>query len=255
LSEGAVSGVRATSPRHRIVRRGGFRFARRPLWLVLPLVLAALGALGALLFTQIQRPSYRASADVLISGGTVLPFLINPPRHAGVNGQAEARLARSPELAVRVAARAGVPGMTATKLLGASHVTPAANADLLRFSVSDSHGRDAIALVNAYASEFAIFKAERDRVPLENILRSIDVRIRSLRAKGATNSDAYFKLLHEQGQLETLRRIVLGQTTVLQPAVDASQYPTHKVRNGILGGALGALLGIVILAFRRSRAA
>jgi hypothetical protein len=238
LSEGAVSGVRATSPRHRIVRLGGFRFARRPLWLVLPLVLAAL---GALLCTQIQGPSYRASAEVLM-------------RHVRINGQTEARLARSPELAVRVAARAGVPGMTATKLLDASHVTPAANADLLRFSVSDSHGRDAIALVNAYALEFAIFKAERDTVPLEKVLRSIDVRIRSLRAKGATNTDAYFKLLHEQGQLETMHRLLLGQTTVIQPAMDASQYPTHKVRNGILGGALGALLGIVILAFRRSRA-
>lgn len=233
MSEGAVSGVRAISPRHRIVRLGGFPFARRPLWLVLPLVFAALGALFC---AQIQGPSYRASAEVLIR----------------VNGQAEARLARSPELAVRVVARAGVPGMTATKLLGASHVTPAANADVLRFSVSDSHGPDAIVLVNGYASEFVIFKAERDRVPLENLLRSIDVRIRSRRAKGATNTGAYFKLLHEQGQLETMRDLLLGQTTLLQPAMDASQYPTHKVRNGILGGALGALLGIVILAFRRS---
>jgi hypothetical protein len=142
--------------------------------------------------------------------------------------------------------------MTATKLLGASHVTPAANADLLRFSVSDSHGREAIVLVNAYALEYVKFKAERDRVPLENVLRSIDVRIRSLRAKGATNTDAYFKLLHEQGQLETMRHLLLGQTTVVQLAMDASQDPTHKARNGILGGALGALLGIVILAFRRS---
>jgi hypothetical protein len=102
--------------------------------LVPPLVAALL---GALLLMHWQKPSYQATSEVMAS------------RAGGVPMRAQALLARSPELAARVVAAAGVPGMSPGKLLAASVVIPAADSDLLRFSISDAHSRDAMAVAAA----------------------------------------------------------------------------------------------------------
>jgi hypothetical protein len=253
LSEGAAAGVRAISPRKRTLRVDGFRRARTPLWLVLLIVLALV---GALLCTNLQRQSYRASAEVLIEGdSSVLPILVYPPRRVTNAGRAQALQARDPGLARRVAARASIPGITATKLLAASRVTPSAYSSRLRFSVSSPQERDAILLASTYATEFVMFQAERDRAWLDRALHSLNAKARSLEARGATDSKAYVELLDQQAGLKEIRRLLLNQTTVIQPPMDASRYRPHQLRNGILGAALGALLGIVALGLRpRARA-
>ncbi len=52
-------------------------------------------------------------------------------------------------------------GLDRGNLLAASVVIPAPDSNLLRFSVSDAHSRNAILLANTYAREFTRYKAER----------------------------------------------------------------------------------------------
>jgi uncharacterized protein involved in exopolysaccharide biosynthesis len=250
LSERAAWGIRAAWP-HRRVRVVPFlRLVRRRLWMLAPPLILAL--LGALLLMHWQKPSYQATSEVIARralADPVLPFLVQPPRHSRVFMPrvfmvTEALIARSPELAARVVAAAGVPGMNPGKLLAASVVIPAADADLLRFSVSDADSHDAILLANTYAGEFASYKAEREIAPLKGALRSLNVRIKSLQAHGATTAPVYSTLIQQRTQLKTLVRLLSAQVSVLQPAEHASAFRTHTVRNGLLGGALGGLLGI-----------
>jgi uncharacterized protein involved in exopolysaccharide biosynthesis len=211
-----------------------------------PLILALL---GALLSTHLQKPSYQATAQFIANrDSTVLPLLIQPPRHVGDFMRAEALTARSPGLAARVVAATGVPGMSTGKLLAASAVTPAVNFDLLRFSVSDTHSRYAVLLANTYASEFARLRTERESTGVSVALRSLNTKIEALQAKGATTSPAYSTLLQQRAQLKTLGRLLSAQVSVLQPAEHASAFRTHTLRNSLLGGALGGLLGIGLVA-------
>jgi hypothetical protein len=238
-----------------------------------------LAVIGALLWPHLQKPSYRATAEVFTNRATlvanrptvvadstdfspisnsydVLPFLIQPPRRVGDFMRAEALTARSPELAARVVAAAGVPGMSTGKFLAASTVTPAVNADFLRFSVSDSHSRYAMLLANTYASEFARYKAEKDTTGVNGALRSLNTKIEAFQAKGETTSPAYPTLLQRRVQLEAVGRMLAQQVSVLQPAANASTVRTHAVRNALLGGLFGALLGVGLVAVatrRRSR--
>jgi hypothetical protein len=139
--------------------------------------------------------------------------------------------------------------MNPGKPLAVSVVIPAADSNLLRFSVSDADSHDAIVLVNTYASEFARYKAERDSAAVENALRSVTVRIEFLQANGATTAPVYSTLIQQRAQLKTLGRLLSGQTSVLQPAEHASAFRTHTVRNGLLGGVLGGLgIGLVAVA-------
>jgi hypothetical protein len=237
LSERAAWEIRAAWSNRRIVRVVPFlRLVRRRFWMLAPLLIFAL--LGALLLMSWQKPSYQATSEVSAASPT-------SPR---VFTRAQALIARSPEVAARVVAAAGVRGMNPGKLLAASVVIPVAGFNLLRFSVSDAESRNAIVLANTYASEFAFYKAERDSAAVKSALRSLTVRIESLQANGATTAPAYSTLIQQRAQLKTLGRLLSAQVSVLQPAEHASAFRTHAVRNGLLGGVLGGLLGIGLVA-------
>jgi capsular polysaccharide biosynthesis protein len=220
LSERAVWGIRAAWPHRRIVRVVPFlHLVRRRVWMLAPPVMFAL--LAALLLMHWQKPSYQATSVVLASRPgvvPVLPFLVQPPRHPRVFMRTQALLARSPELAARVVAAAGVPGMSPGKLLAASVVIPAADSDLLRFSVSDADSRNAILFANTYASEFARYKTERDGAVVKSAIRSLTVKIASLKARGGTTAPVYSTLIQQRAQLKTIGRLLSPQVTVLQTA-------------------------------------
>ena len=75
--------------------------------------------------------------------------------------QTQASIARSPELAVRVAAGRESQGMTAGRVLAESSVTPSSDSDLVSIAVEDRDPNVAARLANTYASEFAEFTKER----------------------------------------------------------------------------------------------
>ena len=112
---------------------------RRRKWIVLlPPIVAALAAFA---LSTGQSPLYRASAEVLVNPRSVVTAITGVDPSGGDPNrflQTQASIARSPELAARVAAASGIPGMTAGRVLSESQVTPSTDSDIVGISVEDA---------------------------------------------------------------------------------------------------------------------
>jgi succinoglycan biosynthesis transport protein ExoP len=221
---------------------------RRRAWLIV--LTPVVAAVAAFLVSANQDSLYRASATIYVNRQSVVtaitnvgdPSLGDPTRFLAT----EASIARAPELAARVVAAAGVPGMTPGRLLGESDVSPSSSADLLYISVSDRNANVAARLANTYATEFTRFTRERATANIDRALNSLQARIRSLVAHGQVGSPAYATLIQYQGQLETVGKLLANNTSVLRPAGDASKVRPRPVRDGLVGLLLGGVLGLGI---------
>jgi Mrp family chromosome partitioning ATPase len=227
---------------------------RRRKWIVITVPVVA--ALVALQYSSSQSSLYQARAQVLVNrsagivtavtGGQVDPAVYDPTRYLTT----QARIARSPTLAARVAAADGVPPVSAGEVLGSSDVSPDAEADLLNISVSRENPDEAVALANAYAHELTRYKTEVDTAQINEALTTLSAREARLRRSGLTDSTAYEKLLEDQTRLQTLGRLLANSTSVLEPATGAAKIQPRPRRAFILAELLGALfaLGLVFLA-------
>jgi polysaccharide biosynthesis transport protein len=219
---------------------------RRRKWIIIALPLIA--AIAAVVFSRSQSPLYKAKAEVLVRRASVVtvvtglqdPSLGDPTRFLTT----QSSIARAPELADRVVAAAGIPGLTAGTFLGESSVSPETDADLLDVFVSDRHPATAVRLANVYASELTKYKTEIDTQQINQAVDSLKNQLRTLRAQGAADSTAYTTLAQYQGQLETVGKLLASNTRVLQPANGAGQVQPRPKRNGILGALFGGVLGI-----------
>jgi polysaccharide biosynthesis transport protein len=220
---------------------------RRLAIVILPPLIAGL---AAFFLSARQDPVYRASADVLVNRTSVVgaitqvsdPAAGDPTRFLTT----QASIARSPELATRVVRAAGVPGLTPGGLLGESSVDPSPDSDLLHVSVSDRSGSVATLLANTYAQEFTRYKTELDTARIDKALEALNTRIKALQDRGATSSPAYETLVEDQGKLETVGKLLADNTSVLRPADGAGKVHPRPRRNAILGGLLGAVLGLAL---------
>jgi hypothetical protein len=225
-----------------------FSAVRSRLWRIGPPLVFA--ALLALLATHVQKRTFQATATVSFKGVTFVPDLIDPdPFMTTMTTQVS--LARSPELAARVVAAAGVPGINPVQFLRHSSAKPQSDADILNLSVSYRKPATAIQLANAYASQFTRYKAELDLAPIKRFISKVEARIKSLRAHGATGSPVYDELVANRMQGERLDSLVAHQARVQQVAKSAPSLRAHALRYGIIGGLLGALLGIALVAVVR----
>jgi polysaccharide biosynthesis transport protein len=220
---------------------------RRRKWIVLLPPVAA--ALAAYVLSMGQSPLYRASAEVLVNRLLVVaaqtgvdPTGGDPDRFL----QTQASIARSPELAERVANRSGVPGMTAGRVLGESSVTPSSEADLISIAVEDEDANVAVRLANTYATEFADDTEERATRSIDEALVGVREQLKALADRGQTDSAAYSELLLDQSKLETNRSLFAGNTDVLQPADGAGKIKPRPQRNAILGFLFGGVVGLAL---------
>lgn len=223
-------------------------------WMVGPPLL--LGLLGALLATQLQATAWRGEAEVYFNVSN-LALTSYAPGGADQYLEAQARLARSPKLAARVVRIAELPGLTAAQFLQHSSARPVWDADVLTLSVTYRPSAAAVRLTNAYASEFVRFKNNRDLRAIRAALRVTEARIAELRVRGQSDTPAYEALVQTQQQLTTLAIQFARTTSVRERADRASSFRPHALRNGLVGGALGAVLGVVLVlgvaALRRAR--
>jgi capsular polysaccharide biosynthesis protein len=222
-------------------------------WMLGPPLL--LGLLAALLAIQVPQRTFRAQAQVLFSISDPVPRA-QDPRLLAIEGSSgfmttQATLARSPELARRVIAAAGVPAITPAQFLRHSGARPQSDSSVLNLSVSHRKADAAIRLANAYADQFTRYKTERDLAGIKKVLSQLDATINSLRARGLTGSPAYEALVKHRVELQTAGALLAGRARVLQAAERASSFRPHALRNGIIGGLLGALLGIALVAVVR----
>jgi succinoglycan biosynthesis transport protein ExoP len=221
---------------------------RRRKWMVLipPLV----AGLVAFFVASSHHPLYQAEASILVNRASVVSAIANVQDPAAGDPTrfltTQASIARSPELAARVVAAAGVPGVTSARLLRESSVNPSSTSDILYVGVKDSSRSVAARLANTYANEFTKYKTELDTARINNALVVLKKRIDSLRAGGATASPAYASLVQTQGQLETIGRLLSDNTSVLQPAVSATQVSPRPKRDAIVGVVFGLVLGLAL---------
>lgn len=220
--------------------------ARRRIWIIA--VLPVVAALSAFAVSETQSAVYKATAKVLVNRSDIVsaitnisnPALGDPTRFLAT----QADVARSPIVAGRTVAAAGVRGATVSDLLGSSSVTPDPSADILDVSVSWGSPAAAVRLTNAYAQQFTRYQTQLDTQRIDQALTTLHLRITQLQSKGATATASYSQLLQYQSQLETIGTLLANNSSVLQPAGVAAQTQPRPMHNAILGGLLGLVLGI-----------
>jgi polysaccharide biosynthesis transport protein len=222
---------------------GYLAILRRRKWIVIQLPVIA--AVVAYALSTSQSPLYRANAQVLFDQSNI-PAALSNISPVSVFGDpatymaTQASIARSPALAQGVVKAAGVPGETAGGFLGQSSANARAASYILELSASASNADDAVRLVNAYADEFTRYKAQLATKTIEDQL----ARIKLLIARGSTGGSEHDFLLEQKLALETLGGQLAHNSSVLQHAEGAAKTRPRPLRNGILGGLLGAVLAL-----------
>jgi succinoglycan biosynthesis transport protein ExoP len=218
---------------------------RRRKWVIAGVPVIA--AVCAYLVAQGQSPQYRATSKVLVNRATIVSSVtaVDPTSYDPVRYLAtQADVARSPELADRVAAAAGIKGVTGGLVLDESNVTPDTNADLLDFAVTAPDADQATTLANAYAQQYTRFKTQLDTQKIDIALRTLHLQMAAMRAQSGTGSQGYASLQQQDSQLQTARTLLADNTSVLQPADGASKVRPRPTHTALLGLLLGAVLGI-----------
>jgi succinoglycan biosynthesis transport protein ExoP len=227
------------------------RLLLRRKWIVMGAVVLVPAIAVAL---ALREPAvHRATATVALKEGNLAAivsgiqdnsFYADPDRLA----QTQIQLAETPAVAVRVLRRAGTPNGDPAALLGSTVIEAAPNADILSFTVEDHDRGRAAALANAYAKEYTVLRAELDTQSLRQARAGILKRIRELKAQGR---GGYASSLNEKAdQLQTLEELQGSNAVIARRATGASQIAPTPKRDGLIGLALGLVLGVG-LAFLR----
>lgn len=223
-------------------------------WKLVFLLIVFLVPVTAVAASLTQAPTYRASADVLLStpatGGQ--PVYVDPQRVA----QTRAQLARVPAVVDRVIA--GVPntGLDQREFLDSSTVSTTLGSDLLTFSVENSDPRLAMELATEYAYAFTEYQRqlEKTQTPSAQVVREAD-RAPKVGPRTARN-----------GLLALFLGLVLALIIVfLADALDTRVRSVDSIRNALGLPLLGRLAappshlrkrsGLVMLADPTSREA
>jgi capsular exopolysaccharide synthesis family protein len=232
--------------------RDQIRVLRRRKWLILAAIVVV--PVATVLISTSRPPEYQATAQVLLSnqslpsGTSSTPTGPVPLDPQWVQTQAD--LARTPVLAGRVLRAAHVTGHSVQALLGSSSVTPALNANLLTFQVTDRVPSTAVKLATAYASQFTDYRRQLDTAAIERLRSGVATRIQRLKRQidsgsaGRSVRQEYALLLATDQQLRTSEALQTGNAVLAQPAYAASQVAPTPVRDGLVGLALGILLGL-----------
>jgi Mrp family chromosome partitioning ATPase/capsular polysaccharide biosynthesis protein len=224
---------------------GYLHVLRRRIWVVVPTVL--LVQLAAVFFTLRQSDLYEASAEVLLSRQSLAATLTDTPDPLSSQepdrfAQTEADLARVPQVAEQVVRATGIG--TPEQLLAASSVSPKRDSDLLVFTVEDGDQERAATLATAYASAFSRYRRELGTIAYRQARRGLEDRIATLRAERPRRRRLIADLAEKVQELRTLETLQVGNTSVVRSARGAAQVRPTPRRNGILGLALGLVLGI-----------
>jgi len=143
-------------------------------WKLVFLLIVFLVPATAVAVSLSQAPTYRASADVLLSTPDTRgqPVFIDPQRVA----QTRAQLARVPAVVDQVLAEVPSAGLDRTEFLESSSVSTTLGSDLLTFSVENSDPRLAMQLATEYAHAFTEYQQqlEETQTPSAQVVRDAD---------------------------------------------------------------------------------
>jgi polysaccharide biosynthesis transport protein len=230
---------------------GYLRILRRRKSVVL--LAAVLVPAVAVVASHRQTPLYQSSAEVLLNrqslsatlNGNQDPNLLQDPDRFG---KTQAAVARSPALAQRVLQATGMTSWTPGGFLSLSNVASEPFTDvLLSFSVTVRKPDVAARLATAYATQYTIYRRQRDTEALNAARSQLQARIAQLRASGlGTRSSLYANLVGKEQALRTLEALQGSNASVVRPAEGAIQVRPRTRRNGILGAVIGIVLGLAL---------
>lgn len=234
--------------------RDYLQILRRRKWIVLLAVVIV--PLAAVAFSLRQSPLYQSSAKVLLGNPTL------PTGVSGINGSSSSsssptatidtqlQIAEQPLLADRVAAALHVnPGVVA----GSTSVSEVGDTSVLQFTSTNGLPKLAAQIATKYARQFTIYDQQLATTSITRTIRGLQRRVASLRSQGVSRRDPeVVQLDQELGQLQTLRSVQTSSPTavVLTNAAGAAKIRPRPTKYGLLGLALGLVLGIG-LAFLR----
>ncbi|HEV2776139.1 MAG TPA: CpsD/CapB family tyrosine-protein kinase [Solirubrobacteraceae bacterium] len=204
----------------------------------------------AVVLSARQQALYQASSNVVVDtknlGSSIAAELqteSNPERVL----QTQANVARGPEV-IRPTL-ANFPTRRDSKtFLARSGVTADPKADILTFAVTDPDSRTSERLARAYANSYIAYRRKLDTGALRRAQQDVEKELQDLRrtTTGPLSASAgYAELLQQRSSLRTRARLLDG-IAELGPAQEAVQVQPHPLRNGVLGGILGLLLGVGI---------
>jgi succinoglycan biosynthesis transport protein ExoP len=225
---------------------------RRNLWILVLTV--ALATITAVFLSVHQSKVYRSSADVFLGSQSITAAVTGTPTGSDPlrTAATQAALARTPAVAERALGIARLTGRSAGDLLGHSSVSPASNADILRFTVDDSQPVRAERLAQDYALAYTRYRRQLDTATLSQATRSLEKQLAQLRASGLSKTTAYADLVDKAQQLRTLEVLQGSNALLVRSAGPAAQIQPRPTRNGAVAAALGLLLGLGLVLLREA---
>jgi succinoglycan biosynthesis transport protein ExoP len=228
------------------------RVLRRRKWIVIvPVVLAPI---VALLFASGGPSLYEASAQVLVNRQNLssnLTGVTDPTQNDSIRFlTTQAQFARLPVVARAALHQVGLKHESASYLLGESRVTTTSNSDFLTFTVSDARPSRAVALVNAYAHQYAQYARRYETAQFAAAARAIRGRIHNLQRGGKTASSLSESLAEKLDELTAMQDFAATSNPLERPAVGAGRAASHTRRNILLASVLALMTGLG-LAFLR----
>jgi capsular exopolysaccharide synthesis family protein len=220
---------------------------RRRKWLVVQALVVV--PLVAVVVSLRQSPLYSATASDLFNGQSFAATLAGTSDPAAGQDparllQTQADIAASNSVARLALRRAGAHGTTPIEFLKSCGVAAHSDANVLDFTCSDGSGHRASTLATAYARAYIDYRRQLDTSALQKARANYERRIKQLERRGQTNTQLYASFVDKEQQLATQQELQASNASLARAAGTAHKVRPRPFRNGVLGLALGAVLGI-----------
>ncbi|MHB9149897.1 MAG: tyrosine-protein kinase domain-containing protein [Thermoleophilia bacterium] len=221
------------------------RVIRERKWIIMLVV--AVVVVAALAVSLLTTPKYRASSQLLYKVSnldvTLFGSRVFEVRDLNRELQTGAGMVRLNVVAEAVAQELGST-RTIAQLLSIVEVRPDAQTNLINVTASSIYPDEAAAIADAFAQKFVDFRRDADRMVVAEARELVREEISSLTSAEAA-SDRGLMLRDKLQELEILESMQNGGYEIVQLAtVPESPYSPQPVRNGILGLAVGMVLGV-----------
>jgi succinoglycan biosynthesis transport protein ExoP len=231
--------------------RAFWRILRRRFVLVAACVLIAAGSTIA--FSLSQPKEYSSSASLLfrdpqldqtLFGSTFLAPSNDPQREAATN----AKLVSLQVVSARTAQQLG-NRFTAAQIRSKVTITAEGQSNVVSITATDTDPRVAAQIPNVFAQQYIEFRRDADRSKISDARKLVEKQLAQL-GPIAKKSPQGRSLQDRAEQLDILASLQTGNAELVQPATipSSASSPTPK-RDGILGAALGLVLGIGLALF------
>jgi Mrp family chromosome partitioning ATPase len=215
---------------------------RRSAW-----VIVVLTVLGAVLMTAIKQADgarYRASAHVVLSGTNfgasltgIQPAYVDPSRQ----DQAERNLADATPLFIRAArASRGQYGSAAEMQ---SSTTVGGSNNIIAFSATTRDQEHSIGIANTLAETYPSWRADVYGRAIYTAIQQIREQLKGKKVRNPA-------LTEQLQRLNLLKTLNSGDTLFVEPATGATKTTPKPLRDAVLGGAIGFVVGLLLAGLR-----